>query len=81
MASGETAQIHGSISKIKMEIQKKIHVWTSIYEKKGVNCGFCAFMRINSIADPGFFVKGGPGPTARKQPGQGLFLVLNLFYS
>ena len=29
-----------------------------------------------------FFTVGGPGPTARKQPGQRfLLLVLNLFYS
>ena len=38
-----------------------------------------------SRADPEFFVRGGPGPTARKQPGQRcflcVFLVLNLFYS
>ena len=31
-------------------------------------------------ADPGIFVRGGPGPMARKQPEQHFFLVLNLFY-
>ena len=81
MASGETAQIHGSISKIKMEIQKKIHVWTSIYEKRALTVAFVHSCALTACADPGFFVKGGPGLTARKQPGQGLFLVLNLFYS
>ena len=39
---------------------------------------------LTACADPGIFVKGGPGPMARKQPGQLFFfciLVLNLFYS
>ena len=35
IASGEPAQIWGSISKIKMDIQKK--KWTSLYNKMGVN--------------------------------------------
>ena len=41
-----------------------------------------------SCADPGIFVRregggggGGRGPTARKQSGQCIFLVINLFYS
>ena len=47
-----------------------------------------AFVRtcaLTACADPGIFVKGGPGPMARKQHGQRFFsvffLVLNLFYS
>ena len=47
IASCEPAQIHGSISNMKMEIQKKI--WTSRYEKRDVNCGFHAYKRINSM--------------------------------
>ena len=46
----------------------------------------CSFRRMSSCADPEFFVRGGPGPTARKQPGQRcffgvFFLVLTLIYS
>ena len=39
---------------------------------------------LTACTDPGIFVKGGPGPMVRKQPGQRFFfcfLVLNLFYS
>ena len=56
IASCEPAQIHGSISKMKMEIQKKI--WTSI-RKKGVNCSFCAYMRINSMRGSRIFLSRG----------------------
>ena len=52
IASCEPAQIHGSISKMKMEIQKKI--WTS-----RVNCGFLYTCALTACADAGIFVKGG----------------------
>ena len=42
-----------------MEIQRKL--WTSRYEKRGVNCGFCALMRINSMGRSRSFCQGGPG--------------------
>ena len=48
IASCEPAQIHGSISNMKMEIQKMI--WTTRYEKRGVNCGFRAYMRIEGVS-------------------------------
>ena len=67
---------------MKMEIQKKIR--TSRYDKRGIICGFCAYMRINSMHGSGNFCQGGPGPTSRKQHGQHfvlIFLVLNLFYT
>ena len=40
----ESAQIRGSISNMKMDIQKKKS--TSIYDKMGLNSGFCAYMRM-----------------------------------
>ena len=39
----EPAQIRGSISNMKMDIQKKS---TSIYDKMSINSGFCAYMRM-----------------------------------
>ena len=63
IASCESAQIHGSISKMKMEIQKKI--WTSRY-KKGVNCGLCTYMRINSMRGSRNFCQGGSRPDGQK---------------
>ena len=44
---------------MKMEIQKKM--WTSRYEKKVLTVAF-----VHTCADPGIFVKRGPGPKARK---------------
>ena len=38
IALGEPAQIRGSISKMKMDIQKK---WTSIYEKYALTEALC----------------------------------------
>ena len=52
IASCEPAQIHGSISKKKMEIQKKI--WTS-----RVNCACVNTCALTACADAGIFVKGG----------------------
>ena len=56
IAPVEPAQIHGSISKMKMEIQRKL--WTSKYEKRGVNCGFVHKCAFTACSDPGVFVKG-----------------------
>ena len=72
IASCEPAQIHGSISKMKMEIQK-----TSRYEKRALTVAFVHTCILTACADPGIFVKGGPGPMARKQPGQRFFLCLS----
>ena len=68
-------QIHGSRSKKKMEIQKKI--WTSRYEKRALTVAFVHTCALTACADPGIFVKGGPGPMARKQPGQRFFLFFS----
>ena len=65
---------------MKMEIQKKL--WTSRYEKRALTVAFVHTCALTACADPGIFVKGGPGPMARKQPGQRFFfcfLVLNVF--
>ena len=69
---------------MKMEIQKKI--WTSRYEKRGVNCGFCTYMHIDSMRKSRNFYRGviiregGLGPTARKQPGQ-LFFQSSTYFT
>ena len=73
IASCEPALIHESISKMKMEIQKKI--WTSRYKKRALIVAFVHTCALTACADPGIFVKGGPGPMARKQPGQRFFSV------
>ena len=76
----EPARIDGSIS--KMEIQKKI--WASRYGKRALTVAFVHTCALTACTDLGIFVKGGPGPMARKQPGQRFFcffLVLHLFYS
>ena len=62
IAPGEPAQIHGSISKMKMEIQRKL--WTSRYEKGALTMAFVHKCALTACADPGFFCQGGPGPTA-----------------
>ena len=62
IASGEAAQIHGSISKMKMEIQRKL--WTSRYEKGALNVAFVHKRALTACADLGVFVKWGTGPTA-----------------
>ena len=82
IASCEPAQIHGSISNMKMEIQKKI--WTSRYKKGALTVAFVHTCALTACADPGTFVKGGPGPMARKQPGQRFFFCFfspQLIYS
>ena len=56
IASCEPAQIHGSISKMKMEIQKKI--WTARYEKMALTVAF-VYMRINSMRGSRIFYQGG----------------------
>ena len=56
IASGEPAQIHGSISKVKMEIQRKL--WTSRYEKGALTVAFVHKCALTACADPGVFVKG-----------------------
>ena len=63
------AQIHESISKMKMEIQMKI--WTYRYEKRALTVAFVHTCALTACADPGIFVKGGP----EKQPGQLFFSV------
>ena len=80
IASCEPAQIHGSISKMKMEIQKKI--WTSRYEKRALTVAFVHTCALTACADPGFFVKGWPRPDGQKTAWTAFFfcfLVLNLF--
>ena len=68
---------------MKMEIQKKI--WTSRYEKRGVNCGFCAYMRINSMGGSENFCQGGGGGGAENSMDPifvvVVFLVPNIFYN
>ena len=54
IASGEPAQIHGSIS--KMEIKRKL--WTSRYEKWVLTVAFVNKCALTACADPGVFVKG-----------------------
>ena len=56
IASGEPAQIHGRISKMKMEIQRKL--WTSRYEKGALFMAFAHKCALTACADPGVFVKG-----------------------
>ena len=48
---------------MKMENQKKI--WTSRYEKRALTVAFVHTCALTACADPGFFVKGDPGPMAR----------------
>ena len=69
IASGEPAQIHRSISKMKMEIQRKL--WTSRYEKWALTMAFVHKCALTACADPGVFVKGFFV----------FFFVLKLFYS
>ena len=86
IASGDPAQIHGSISKMEMEIQRKL--WTSRYEKGALTMAFVHKCALTACADPGVFDK---GVQARPpiQPGRRFFLfvlfclffVLKLFYS
>ena len=61
IASGESAQIHayGSISKMKMEIQRKL--WTSRYVKGALTTAFVHKCALTACADP---CQGGSGPTA-----------------
>ena len=70
IASGELAQIHGSISKMKMEIQK-IGPLDTI--KGALAVAFVQTCAFTACANLGIFVKGDPGPTFRKQHGQGFF--------
>ena len=56
IASGELAQIHGSISKMKMEIQRKL--WTSKTKKGALTVAFVHKCALTACADPGIFVKG-----------------------
>ena len=56
IASGEPAQIHQSISKMKIEIQRKL--WTSRYEKNALTVAFVHKCAFTACADPGVFVKG-----------------------
>ena len=56
IASVEPAQIHGSISKMKMEIQRKL--WISRYEKKVLTMAFVHKCALTACVDPGVFVKG-----------------------
>ena len=58
IASGEPAQIHESISKMKMEIQRKL--WISRYEKGALTMAFvhkCA-LTCTACADPGVLSRG-----------------------
>ena len=69
---------------MKMEIQKKI--WTSRYEKRGVNCGFCAYMRINSMGGSENFCQGGGGGGGAENSMEPIFVVVvflvpNIFYN
>ena len=86
IAPGEPAQIHGSISKMKLEIQRKL--WTSRYEKVALTMAFVHKCALTACADPGVFVKG----VQARQPENSLddvfllfffclFFVLKLFYS
>ena len=75
IASCEPAQIHGSISKMKMEIQKKI--WTSRYAKRALTVAFVHTCALKACSDPGIFVKGGPG----RWPENSLDNVFFLFFS
>ena len=56
IASDEPAQIHRSISKMKMEIQRKL--WTSRYEKGTLTMAFVHNCALTACADPGVFDKG-----------------------
>ena len=56
IASCEPAQIHGSIVKIKMEIQKKI--WTPRYKKRALTVAFVHTWALTACADPGILSRG-----------------------
>ena len=46
-----------------------------LYTKKGVNCGFCAYMRINSMRGSRNFCQGGPRPDGQKTARTTLFFL------
>ena len=82
IALDEPAQIHRSISKMKMEIQRKL--WTSRYEKWALTVTFVHKCTLTVCADPGVFVKG----VQAQQPENTLdnvffclLFILKLFYS
>ena len=77
IASCEPVQIHGSISKMKMEIQKKI--WTSRYEKKALTLAF-KYMRINSMRGSRIFCQGGGGGVQARWPENSLDNVFSGFF-
>ena len=74
IASGEPAQIHGSISKMKMEIQSKL--WTSRYEKGALTVAYVHKCALTACADPGVFDKGVQARQPEKKTGLTTFFVV-----